>query len=452
MSSAPAPAPGPRQRLLQAAAAHRAGQLDTARSVYEELLAEDARNFDALHLLGVIANQQGRHAQAVELIERALSLKPDDPGANHNLATTHAMLGHVEAVLAAEERAVAARPAFAEAHYNRARALALLNRPAEAAAAYGAAIDAQPTYPEAHWNRALALLAAGDYERGWPLYEWRWRNPSTAHHRRELAQPLWLGVEDIEGRTLLVHDEQGLGDTIQFCRYLPLLAGRGARVIAEVAAPLVRLLSSLDGVHEVVARGTPLPAFDLQCPLLSLPLAFGTTLETIPSTFPYLRADPERVAHWRRRLGPRHAPRLGLVWRGASRRELELARLLPWLPSGIEYVCLQKDVSPQERVAAPHLVFVGDELTDFAETAALAEAVDAVVSVDTGVAHLAGALGRPTWLLLPFSADWRWLTGRTDSPWYPSFELLRQSSRDDWHGALSQLRAKLEAWARSAIS
>jgi hypothetical protein len=453
MPAKPDPA---RSRLLEAVAHHRAGRLDEAAAGYRALLAEQPSQFDALHLLGVVANQKGDHRRAVDLIERALAIRSDDASAHHNVATAYAMLGDIDAVLAHEERAVALKPDFADAQFNRGKALAELGRWAEASAAYGAVVAAKPDAAEAQWNQALARLALGDYERGWRQYEFRWRNPETASQQRSFTPPLWQGDADIAGRTVLLHAEQGLGDAIQFCRYVPLVAEAGARVVLEVPASLVRLMTTLDGVRHVVARGAALPAFDLHCPLLSLPLAFGTTLATVPRNVPYLEADASLAQRWRERLGPRTGPRIGLAWSGAAgyrddaRRSLSLQALLPHLPPGAEFVSLQKEVQPRDTgaLAASKIRHFGGELADFADTAALCSQVDAVVAVDTSVAHLAGALARPTLLLLPFVAEWRWLAQRTDSPWYPTFRLLRQPARGQWDSALSQLAPQLLSMIR----
>lgn len=259
-------------------------------------------------------------------------------------------------------------------------------------------------------------------------------------------QPLWDGREPLAGKTLLLQAEQGLGDTLQFCRYASVAQQQGARVVLEAQPPLVPLLRSLQGASQVVARGDPLPAFDVHCPLMSLPVAFGTTLDSVPSAVPYLEAPAERVQAWRSRLGPAKAPRVGLAWSGSRthrqdrERSLALERLLAALPPGLTYVSLQKEVRDTDRPAMQGLQDMGAELADFADTAALCEQLDLVISVDSSVAHLAGALGRETWLLLPFNADWRWLLRRADSPWYPGMRLLRQPVAGDWDAVLDGLR------------
>jgi hypothetical protein len=295
----------------------------------------------------------------------------------------------------------------------------------------------------------MALLMAGDFERGLPLYERRAKlAPKSARDR-----PPWLGDQPIEGTTVLVWAEQGLGDTLQFCRWVPLLAERGARVVLQAQRPLLPLLQSLSGVDALVAQDEATPAFDLHLPLMSLPLASGTRPGAIPAPAAYLAADPGRLEAWSQRLGPRSRPRVGLVWSGRAEhrndrhRSLPLARLLAALPPGLGYVSLQQEVRPADQAALaarPEVRHFGGELKDFADTAALVSLMDVVVSVDTSLAHLAGALGKDTRLLLSrIGQDWRWLTGRAETPWYPAMRLYRQGADCDWAGPLADVGADL---------
>ena len=318
----------------------------------------------------------------------------------------------------------------------------------------------KPGYAEACWNKSLALLVTGDFKPGWELYEWRWKAETlTTVYERLFSQPLWLGKDPLAGKTILLHSEQGMGDTIQFCRYARLVAGLGARVILEIDASLVGLFQNLEGADLVIARGTPLPPFDCHCPLMSLPLAFRTDLETIPAAVPYLEVGKDRLAKWGARLGEKRAPRVGLVWSGRvlhkndHNRSLGLAELISHLPAGCQYLSLQKEIRDMDRpVLASHggILHFEDELVDFGDTAALCELMDVVVSVDTSVAHLAGALGRPVWILLPYMPDWRWLLDRADSPWYPSARLYRQERTGEWSGVLERVQADLLALAALA--
>lgn len=337
-------------------------------------------------------------------------------------------------------------------------ALSDLGRPAEALACYDRALAIRPDDVSAHFGRSRPLLLRGEYAEGWREFEWRRRGGTAeAIKLRGFAQPQWQG-EDVAGKTLLLHAEQGFGDTLQFCRYASLV-GATARVILEVQPPLVRLCSSLAGVAQVVARGEPPPAFDLHCPLMSLPLAVGTTLDTIPSEVPYLAADPELVAGWRERLAGLDGLQVGLVWAGSlrpepelsaidRRRSITLAMMAPLgEASGVSFISLQKREPGAQSANAELGLALHDftaNLQDFADTAALIEALDLVISVDTSVAHLAGALGKPIWLLNRFDTCWRWLLDRDDSPWYPQLRQFRQPRPGDWNSALHAARDALQ--------
>jgi len=271
-------------------------------------------------------------------------------------------------------------------------------------------------------------------------------------YRRNFTQPLWLGKESIAGKRLLIYSEQGLGDALQFSRFATAVAGLGASVILEVQAPLASLLESLEGVSRVIVDGSPRPECDYRCPLLSLPLALKTRIDTIPAATRYLRSDAAKVARWRTRLGDRSRPRIGLTWSGNPKqgndrnRSILLADWVDHLPREFEYVCLQKDIRPadQEILAAnPWISRLDGDLHTFSDTAALCECLDLVISVCTSVAHLSGALGRPTWVLLPFNPDWRWLLDRDDSPWYPTAKLYRQQAIGDWDGVFTRVAADL---------
>jgi ADP-heptose:LPS heptosyltransferase len=399
----------------------------------------------ALHLLG-------RPVEALAALDRALALDPRSPQALNNRSTILAELDRVEEALADCERALALAPGFTEALANRAGLLLGLNRLAEADAVCSQLLGAAPRSAEAHWTAALVRLLAGDLARGLPEYEWRWQRSDCRTPRRDLPAPLWRGEQAIAGQTILVHPEQGLGDTIQFCRYARLLADRGANVVLEVQPVLRELLACVPGASRVLAWGEPHPPFDLHCPLLSLPLACGTTLASIPGTVPYLQADPVRVAAWEARLGPRRRPRVGLVWSGSAfhandrRRSIPLSALLPLLAADADFLSLQRDLREADRAllaAETRLMHLGAELPDFASTAALMACLDLVITVDTAPAHLAGALGRPVWILLPFAPDWRWLLNREDSPWYPTARLFRQASIGDWTSVVSRLEVAL---------
>lgn len=336
-------------------------------------------------------------------------------------------------------------PAFADAHVNMGLALFEVGQPHEALAAYDRAIALSPDDADAHWNKAIAALALGDFQQGWELYEWRWKS-FAKRLQRQFPRPLLQPGLDLQGKTLLVHAEQGLGDAIQFVRFVPELRRRGAHVLLEVPRPLVRLFAFSFGRDvEVLVRGAAIPPFDLHCPLLSLPRVLRTTLETIPSAVPYLSVDASLEREWRGRLGPKSRPRVGLAWSGSSahtndrRRSLALPMLASLLTLPLEFHVLQTELRPSDAALAQRWGLHIHALEDFAETAALCNQMDWVVAVDTAPAHLAGALRLPTSLLLPFAADYRWLLERQDSPWYPTITLMRQAPGRGWIPVLEQL-------------
>jgi tetratricopeptide (TPR) repeat protein len=428
-------------------------QRDAALSSYAKAIAIRADYAEAYSNLGNVQQELGRWDEALANYAHALKIKADFPEAHFNQGVLLHQLGRFEDALYSYDRAIAYRSDYSEAYSNRGNVLAELNQLAAAMGSYQKAIELERKYAEAHFNLSIALLLAGEFEQGWNEYEWRWENTrgSVINERRDFPQPLWLGAEIPIGKTILLYGEQGLGDTIQFCRYAKLVASLGATVILEVQEALVRLLAGLEGMSLVVARGSALPAFDLQCPLMSLPLAFKTALENIPSAIQYLLGDPDNIARWQARLGERNRPQVGLVWSGNARqrndhkRSIPLASLIKNLPSDCRYVCLQRDLrefDEQTLKANPDVLNFGQEL-DFENTAALCECLDLVISVDTSVAHLSAALGKKTWILLPFNPDWRWLLERNDSPWYPTVTLYRQHRIGDWSGAFEKITADL---------
>ena len=380
---------------------------------------------------------------------------PSCPGhgdARGNRGNALLRLNRVAEAVAAYERALELAPKNAALLANRAAALRRLDRPHEALMSAVRALAIKPDFAHARFVEAVARLSLGDFAAGWRAYKSRWHVGWLASQRRDYGAPLWLGEASLAGKTILLHAEQGLGDTIQFARYAPLLAAQGACVILEVQQQLVRLLSNLPGVAKVIARKEPSPRYDYHCPLLSLPLACGTTLETIPSQASYIAAPQADVAQWRTRL-PRQRPLVGLVWSGERshdndlNRSMRLQTLTPLFDlTDIAFVSLQHEVREEDRAlleSRSDVVRIGAAFKDFADTAAAIAALDAVIAVDTAVAHLAGAMGKPLFLLLPFAADFRWLRGRSDSPWYPSARLFRQPQFDDWDGAVKFLRQEL---------
>ena len=393
----------------------------------------------------------GRSAEAMEAFTATLMLTPHDAEVHVNLANALDALERPADALRSLERALGLEPKLATAHVNRGNVLQRLGRHAEAVTAYDKAIALDPGSVDGHWNRGLCLLLCGDHAAGWRDYEWRWRRSVADCRPRNFAQPLWLGREDLAGRTLLLHGEQGLGDCIQFARYVGQTAERGAKVILEVYSTLAGLFAGLPGVAQLVRRGDPLPPFDLHCPLMSLPLALGQPAPAADFP-PYLSADAGRLAAWSERLGPKTAPRIGLVVSGSPthgkdlQRSLAFETLVPHLPAGLEYHLLQKELREADRdalAARPDVRVWAQAIDDFADTAALAQLMDRVVSVDTSVAHLAGAIGRPTSLLLPTDPDWRWGLSAASTPWYGGMLIYRQTRHGDWGDPLRQLSADL---------
>jgi tetratricopeptide (TPR) repeat protein len=419
---------------------------------YERAIALKPGYASAHNNLGNVLSDLERLPEALACFERAIVLRPDYAEAYNNRGIVLSDLERYAEALACFERAIALKPDYAEADYNRGNALRDLHRHTEAAASYGRALALKPDYASAHWNLADCRLLLGDFARGWEEYEWRWKLEQREKGWRDFLQPLWLGAPSVEGRTMLLHSERGLGDTLLFCRYAKEVAALGAKVVLEVQPPLVQLLADLEGVTEILPNGAPLPAFDYHCPLMSLPLAFRSDLSSIPAGIPYIRSDPGRVAAWRAKLGKKSKPRVGLVWSGSTalkndKRSMALAEMLPLVRDWAQWVSLQKEVREADialLTSRADLRHFGGELRDFADTAALVELMDVVVTVDTSVANLTGAMGKAVWILLPFNPhDWRWMLDREDSPWYPTARLFRQSATGDWASVIRRVNEEL---------
>jgi len=442
-------------------ALRRQGQLDEAVAVYRSALEINPEYLEALNNLGIALRDRGQLDEAIAACRRALELKPDFPEAHINLGAALARQGRFDEAIAAYRRALQLRADHPEAHFNLGTALRERGQFDEAMAAFRQAIALQPDLPEAHYNFGVALLAQGDFLQGWEEYEWRWKIKDTAFPPRAFTRPQWDGGP-LEGRTLLLQAEQGIGDTIQFIRYLPLAAQRGGKIVLECHPELQRLFQTMAPDLSIVARRQALPRFDLHCPLMSLPRIFSTDLGNIPGTAPYLRADAAAAAIWRERLGgPRSTLKVGLVWAGNPEhtndrhRSLRLASLAPLADvPDVQFYSLQKGAAAAEAGAPPaalELIDVAEDLKDFADSAALIANLDLVIAVDTAIAHLAGAMGKPVWTLLPSFPDWRWLLDRPDSPWYPTMRLFRQPRLMGWAPAIADLRAQLQLLVQSPV-
>ena len=418
-----------------------------AEASYDRALALNPDHHQAHNNLGAALGELDRYPEAIGHFRRAVELKPDYVEARSNLGNALKIAGQATEAEAECRRAIALAPAFAPAHLNLGLALQDLGRYDEALTYFRRASAGRTEYAKAVACEGLLLLLRGDLAAGWEKYEARWRIGDLPP--RDFTQPQWRG-EPLAGKTILLHAEQGFGDTIQFLRYVPQVAARGGSVIVEIQKPLVPLAARIPGVT-VVAGGEALPAFDLQCPLLSLPLAFGTTLDTIPAETPYLSVAPERLAQWRSRLG--NGFKIGIAWAGSPvhrndrNRSIPLERLAPLLDvEGARWFSLQVGERAADLAGRKGVINLAPELGDFGETAAAIAGLDLVITADTAIAHLAGALGKPVWLMLPFAPDWRWLLGRDDSPWYPSIRLFRQPRVGDWEAVVAAVRAALAQW------
>jgi tetratricopeptide (TPR) repeat protein len=517
-------APAPTHGMAAAAFYYHARNYPEAERCCRELIARDARHFEALHLLGVICLDRSQLTDAIDYLRRAEAERPDIAQVPYHLGTALLGLKQYENAELKLRRALALQPGYGHAfnnlgnalagmgrhgdaiacfrealvrrvnteavHYNIGRSLAALDRLEEAVVSFraaladvsdgsererladihaslGEALVALGRYDEAlascetlshlrpgaaKWNQSLILLLLGRYDEGWPKYEGRWQVPDHDRARDDARVP---DLAEVAGKRVLLTCEQGRGDMIQFARYAPLLVRKGARVVLQTYLDLVTLMRTLDGIEMVVAAGETEPPADIVTPLLSLPLMFSTTIDNIPAKTPYLRAPTDKQALWQQRLAIQARPRVGVAWWGAqhiARRSLPIEALLPVLSRpDIEFHALQKGMPPSHRdwlTAHPLLTDHSRTLEDFADTAALISLLDLVVTIDTSVAHLAGALGKPVWIMLPHSADWRWLLHRDDSPWYPTARLFRQRGRGDWQAVIADVARALGTWSR----
>lgn len=406
---------------------------------------------------GNTLREMERVPEALQSYERALQLHPQYAQAWSNRGVVLKRLGRMDDAAASYERAITLDAGFVDAIVNYATLLKDMMRVPAAVAMNERALALDPDNSGAHLNLAICHLVTGNWGPGWQHYEWRWKTDQLKDGVRTFAQAQWRG-ESLQGKTILLHAEQGLGDTLQFCRFTQVLAARGARVLLEVQAPLLALLAPLPGVHGLIARGQNLPAFDLHCPLLSVPLALGLTLEKIPQAQAYLQADAALAHTWAAKVGTASVLRVGVVWSGRPEHKNDHNRSIPlaefrcvFRPEH-RYHCLQKEFRPadvQTLSTCSDVAMWDSELHSFSDTAALIASMDLVVSVDTSVAHLAAAMGKPVWLLLPFSPDWRWVVGRDDSPWYPRMRLFRQPDTGHWAPVLAQIHQALGLLTRS---
>ena len=419
-----------------------------AAAAYRQAVRLQPDYAEAHNNLGTLLHAQGKPEEAIRRYRSALAAKPEYHEARYNLGMALQAAGRPMEALEVYRQALQGQPDHAECHNNLGNTLVALGRPREALEAYRTALRHRPDDAEAHWNLGLAELLLGNYEPGWEGYEWRSRRLPS----RGFPQPAWDGGP-LEGRRILLHAEQGLGDTLHFARYVPLVRRRGGVVLLECQEPLASVMRTLAGVDQIVARGDPLPEFECHAALPSLPRLFGTSLDTIPAEVPYVHAAAGPLERWRTALA--RAPgsfKVGLVWSGNPEQKVNRYRAVPVrefaalarLP-GVSLISLQQGPQAAEAGEADFpLHTLPEEVRDFGDTAAIVCNLDLVITVDTAVAHLAGALGRPVWTLLCFAADWRWLLERKDSPWYPGMRLFRQTERDCWKPVLEEVRQELE--------
>ena len=442
------------------------GRFEDAASSYARATEIDPADAQAWNNRGVVLGELQRLDEAMRSLDRALSLQPGYADAHNNRAVILGEMRDFGGALQNLDRAIALKPAYVDAWYNRGNMQVEMQDWPAALASYEQAITIDPAYAQAHWNQGLCHLRLGDFGRGWPKYESRWE-AVPGMRRAAHVQPLWLGDASLAGRTILLHAEQGLGDTLQFCRFAAQVHALGAHVLLEVQPPLRELMAGLAGIDRVFVQGETLPDFDFHCPLMSLPLALKTSVSGIPAASGYIVGDPLKVELWRQRLVDEPALRVGVVWSGGfrphqpvtwgvnERRNMHARYLASLDVPGVRLYSLQKG---QEAVAqllelrasgwqGPALVDYTDEISDFSGTAALICNLDLVISVDTSVAHLAGALGKPVWLLNRFDSCWRWMLERTDTPWYASMRIFRQSSPGNWEGVLHAVGSELASLA-----
>jgi tetratricopeptide (TPR) repeat protein len=439
--------------LASAAAHHQAGQFAEAEGLYRQILSREPQNSDALHLLGLLAYQAGHRDDALKLVQAAIQIRGDRADYFSHLGVILLSLGRINESIGALRRAKSLSPYDPALLTNLGMALAEGELYPEAIAAYSDAIRLNPNLPHARMNLGLAQLLTGDFAHGWDNFESRLAllpSPPSA----KFSQPQWDG-KPLNGRTILLQAEQGFGDTIQFIRYAPFVAARGGRVIVACQSAVHRLLAGFPAVEQFISEDES-PGFDVQSSLLSLPGLFGTDLSSIPNPSIYLKPAPELLEVWKRKLVA-YSPglKVGLAWAGSAtnlndrKRSIPLSQFQPMadLPR-VMFYSLQKGPAAAQAASAPpglNLIDLTGEISDFADTAALIANLDLVISVDTAVAHLAGAIGKQVWILLPTNPDWRWMLGRDDSPWYPTMRLFRQPETGNWPEVISRVNRSLQA-------
>lgn len=418
---------------------------DKAISDFDSAIAIEPNFFEALSSRGIALSKQSKFDAALVDFCVAVKLRSDSADAYYNRALAYTNLKKFELAVADYTKAITHNPNHFQALNNRGMALRELRRFDEAIEDFGNCVDLKPDFADGYWNKALTHLMIGDYKIGWKLYEYRWSSKNFTSKKRDFDKPLWVGTQSLSGKTILLHSEQGLGDSLQFCRYIKNFTKLKCRVLLEIESPLLGIMENLLPVAQIFKKDSSLPTFDFHCPLMSLPLAFNTTVETIPFSSSYLAADRDRIRWWQEHLGKKTPPRIGLVWRGNpehpkdQRRSIELASIVNKLTPDFDWYSLQLEISDEEKYLIEqntHLTHFGPLIGDFAETAALCKVLDAVVCVDTSIAHLCGAIGLPVHLLLGFNADFRWHAEGERTPWYMTTRIYRQETDGCWQRPL----------------
>ncbi len=427
---------------------HHKDELEEAARIYGQALILNPNFPDIYNNLGVALRALGKLEAAAACYQRSLALNPNHGGAYTNLGNVLRGLGRLDVAAASHRRAVELSPDSADAHCNLGLALRDLGQTDEALQCFAKTLELNPDHPDCHWDRSLALLQQGDLKKGFAEYEWRWKLGSNPP--RGFAQPQWDGAE-LKGKTILLHHEQGFGDMIQFARYIPMVKEKGGTIIVEAQRQLSRLFSTIDGVGQVVNRGSDLPKFDVYAPMMSLGHIFGTTLDTVPAAVPYLKAPDTFAQQLPATMGK--LLKVGIAWAGRpthkndANRSCSFSHFTELLGlADVAFYSLQIGPAVADIAEFGCEAFVtelGGKMGDFADTAAVVQQLDLVITVDTAVAHLAGALAKPVWVAVPYPGDWRWMLDREDSPWYPSLRLFRQPGPGDWAAVFENLRRAL---------
>lgn len=428
------------------------GRCEEAVASFDKAIMINPSLAEAFSNRGNALKKLKRYEEAVQSYDGAIKLKPDYADAYMNRSAALRDLRRLDEALTSADFAISLNNHDPEAYTNRALALQALKRPDDALDSYERALALKPDYAETYWNKSLLFILLGRYLEGWALYEWRFQVRDLKDNYYNFQKLAWRGREDIRGKKLLIYAEQGLGDVIQFCRYVPQIKTLGVVVILEVPKSMVTFISTLKCEMTIVEKGRVLPEFDAYCPMMSLPYAFKTTVDTIPMEMPYLSSDAKKVEKWHERLTDRKHLKVGLVWSGSAthnddaHRSIRLRELLPLMDLPVEWHSLQKEYRQHDLEVLnlhPEIHQHQNELNDFSETAALIDCLDLVITVDTSVAHVAGAIGKPVWILLPFVPDYRWMLDREDSPWYPTAKLLRQPAVGDWRSVVEAVKYEL---------